>query len=127
VSEEKRNEPDLSALVGQLLADPAVMGMVSSFLGSASGGGAAEKASEGEAEEGSASPTTGLATLLPTLLGQRAAQGDPPKPSDPPRGEGDSRRALLTAIRPYLNPRRQQAVDAFLQLGRMRDLLRPLR
>ena len=59
-------------------------------------------------------PSPELLQILPAfmaLLGHGSeAKGETPKASD-------KRCALLSALRPYLNVRRQEAIDTFLRLG----------
>ena len=47
-------------------------------------------------------------------------------PSPPPKGESDSRTALLCAMKPYLSSDRRQAIDYIVKLGRLGDILKTL-
>lgn len=89
-----------------------------------------------------------LMTKLPTIISavkpfmeMMSAQGSP-KTDAPPtttpvsspiklqgpphRGEGDSRTALLCAMKPYLSSDRRQAIDYIVKLGRLSDILKTL-
>ena len=65
---------------------------------------------------------------VPASLPQQADM-PPPKESPPPHaGKGggchERRIALLCALRPYLSPRRQEAIDYILRMDRMGKLFR---
>lgn len=47
-------------------------------------------------------------------------------PSPAHKGEGDSRTALLCAMKPYLGEERRQAIDYIVKLGRLGDILKTL-
>ena len=87
-----------------------------------------------------------LMTKLPTIISavkpfmeMMSAQGSPPqeaaptlapsppKPQiSPSKGDGDSRTALLCAMKPYLSSERRQAIDYIVKLGRLGDILKTL-
>ena len=50
----------------------------------------------------------------------------PIKLPSPQRGEGDSRTALLCAMKPYLSAERSRAIDYIVKLGRLGDILKTL-
>lgn len=47
-------------------------------------------------------------------------------PSPAHKGDGDSRTALLCAMKPYLGEDRRQAIDYIVKLGRLGDILKTL-
>ena len=47
-------------------------------------------------------------------------------PPPPQKGGGDSRTALLCAMKPYLSAERSQAIDYIVKLGRLGDILKTL-
>ena len=49
-----------------------------------------------------------------------------PRASNPQREHGDSRTALLCAMKPYLSAERRQAIDYIVKLGRLGDILKTL-
>jgi hypothetical protein len=54
------------------------------------------------------------------------APSSPKLQGSPHRGEGDSRTALLCAMKPYLSSERRQAIDYIVKLGRLGDILKTL-
>ncbi len=47
-------------------------------------------------------------------------------PTSSPKGGGDSRAALLCAIKPYLSQDRQNAIDYIIKISRLGDILKTL-
>ncbi len=67
---------------------------------------------------GASSPVT-AALSPPTAQGTQAMTVKPDQRSD-------SRTALLSAMKPYLSPERQNAIDYIVKLGRLGDILKTL-
>lgn len=69
--------------------------------------------------------------LRPMIGGEASPPPPPPRKEAPPPKTGEKRGgcherriALLCALRPYLNPRRQEAIDYILRMDRMGKLFR---
>ena len=126
------SSPDLSALLGSLLGNG----------GSAEGGGASSNAMrEGI---GAVLNDPQMMAKLPDMIemlrpmmagrtdGERSSRADAPQEKSVPavasadkgRGCHDRRVALLRALRPYLNGRRQEAIDYILRMDQMGKLFR---
>ena len=104
----KGKEPDLSAMLGTLLQNPAALSMLSSLLGGAIGGKGHTKGDACDEDCPKAPP------LLP--------------PVPPPRQEPcDPRVGLLNALRPYLSPARCDTIDSMLRILELMELLRKRR
>ena len=106
--------PDLSALIGTLLANPAAMSMLSSLLANRGDGtkGAGVPPPQKEEAKGEAV----AAALMPPA---------PPPKSYPEKAIGEGERAaLLSALRPFLPPEKCDMIDGLL---RILDLLAIIR
>lgn len=105
--------PDLSALVGTLLSNPAAMSMLSSLLtnkaGSVGVGDASPQVEKMQSEAAPPPPPPQLTPAQPTFA--------------PIQGE-DHRTALLCALRPFLPPEKCDMIDGLL---RILDLLAIIR
>lgn len=112
--------PDLSALLGNLLSNPAAMSMLSSLL---SGMGAATPK---PTAEGGNTPDNALPAIAagPPCTGQGCPHPTCPPPSCPQAGGRDERAALLYALRPFLPPDKCEMIDGLL---RILDLLSVIR
>ena len=98
--------PDLSALLGTLMQNPAALSMLTSLLSGAlnNKGGHPQDAS-----------CMGECPKAPPLL---------PPSSPPPHKSQDNRACLLNALRPYLSPSRCDTVDSLLRILELLELLR---
>ncbi len=138
--------PDLSKLLDKLLAHPEIISMVAATLGGGGGSGtssATDTAAPQEAKpdppnesptaEASAAESppaipaglgdmlSGLSPLLSKLSGAGAGKSSPHG-----KGENDHRACLLRALKPYLNPSRQEAIDYMIRLSELSLLLKHL-
>ncbi len=70
----------------------------------------------------------GMGTAAPTAVPVSApsAQSAPAPPTVKQDKHSDSRTALLYAMKPYLSPERQNAIDYIVKLGRLGDILKTL-
>ena len=120
--------PDLSAAIERLMANPELISTVASVLG----GGKPFSPKEAvpppsELEQPPATPTSteskkevppdlqGLvATLSPFLSGAGGEKKD------------DPRARLLRALKPYVSPARQEAIDTMLRLSLLSDAIRQI-
>jgi hypothetical protein len=146
MAEERREEktaapeqgPDLGALLGGLLGgagasgglgdglnavlrDPEAMAKLPAMIEMlrpmmSGGGGAPSEAGEG----GESAPVS----LSPRVDAPPRKEAPPPKAGEKRGGCHERRIALLCALRPYLNPRRQEAIDYILRMDRMGKLFR---
>ena len=110
---EKR-EPQSAAIGGDLLSsllsNPELMTKLPSIIA------AVKPFMEMMGAQGSSAPEA-----APTF-----APSSPKLQGSPHRGEGDSRTALLCAMKPYLSSERRQAIDYIVKLGRLGDILKTL-
>ena len=117
----------LSEGIGKVLSDPQMMaklpGMIemlrpmmgNTVSGNDAGGAAAEAVKEHE-NGGERKEEAGREESSPSLLASAPHHGG--------GGAHERRIALLCALRPYLNPRRQEAIDYILRMDRMGKLFR---
>ena len=118
--EREKNTPDLSHAIDQIMAHPEWISMVASALGkSAEPSSVAEPPEEKEETPPSSAPTDSVAALTPML--SKLSQI---KPSA--NGGRSQRGELLCALKPYLSPGRQEAIDYMIRLSQISDLLKHL-
>ncbi len=130
--------PDLSTALEKILANPELISMVASTLGSnapASKTSPPQEEAESEApipssvEEKTESDTAmpvGLSdrfSALAPLLSSLSSGGEKGGHS---KGKEDHRACLLRALKPYLNPSRREAIDHMIRLSELSDLLKHL-
>ena len=118
----------ISAALDKLLSNPQLMNMVASALGSASSQNkdpASDNDGNSENDSVSASvsapPTPTLPsidTLMP-IIGKLSSTAD--------TRSDFKHEALLCAIKPYLNPRRCQAIDGIIRISKMSAIVRQLK
>ncbi len=110
------NLPDgFSEALSKLMANPQVLGAVASALGKEPPGEATSAPPPTE-EVPVPSPlpsTDAIATLAPLLAGL-SGSGKPPD---------NDRTRLLCALKPYVNPKRKDAIDTLLRFSGMTELL----
>ncbi|MBQ9086353.1 MAG: hypothetical protein IJY47_04110 [Clostridia bacterium] len=113
--------PSLSDAIDKIMAHPELISMVASAIG----------APDRPREEPSAAtedpspppptePTDSLAALSPMLSKLSQAK------HTAPRREKDARSDLLCALKPYLSPGRQEAIDYMIRISQISDLLKHL-
>lgn len=120
--------PDLSALLGSLLQNPAALSMLSSLLSGSlngagrPGGGPGEPGGPGGPCESPRreGPCEEDCRRAPPLL-------PPVPPKGPPAPPPDDRTCLLNALRPYLSPARCDTIDSLLRILELMELLRKRR
>ena len=134
----------LSAMLGNVLNNPAIMAQLQGVL---AGMGQNSSAPPPDREEDVPSPSpeqsaptaseseglmanAALMAQLPAMLGMLTSfsggQGGQGEQSNPPRPGGKSgtqRTALLLALKPYLSEGRCEMIDAIVNLSRLGDLL----
>ncbi len=105
--------PDLSGLLGSLLSNPAALSGIAELLGGlrpSPGSEAAVGEKKAEEREASAPAEEAVAAAaLPALL---------------PQGRHGERRVLLSALGPYLSPRRRRTLDGAIRLLEIVELFR---
>ena len=103
-----KETPDLSGLFGNLLSNPGALSALSGILGNLGGG-----AKDAPQSEGSEKEEEGKMPPFPTMLSL-------------PTGGGrhQNREGLLGALRPYLSPKRCQALEGACKLLEVIDLFR---
>ncbi len=128
--------PNFSQLLDKVLANPEIIGAVASAL-SGSGGGT-EKESESESENENKGESAAEASVkeeaantsadvsevmkkLPDLAKLLSAQGGR---SVSASGGYDRRAGLLSAIKPYMNPHRCEAIDRIIGFSHIADVLK---
>ncbi|MBQ9783804.1 MAG: hypothetical protein IJW44_04740 [Clostridia bacterium] len=133
--------PDLSQAIDRILAHPELISMVASALGGASAPAAPAASTDTDAvpvenprpadsgeslapkelepPASGADPAalmTSLAPLLSGLGGKGSGIGGKPK--------DDNRTCLLRALKPYVNPGRQEAIEYMIRFTQITDLLK---
>lgn len=128
--------PALSDAIEKLMANPQLISMVASALGGA-------KPPAGEETEAKEEPSAESAEPALPSQAQTAASSGSPAPSPElgkliatlspllsggsGGGKQDDRRAcLLRALKPYVSPHRQEAIDTMIRLSQISDVLRHL-
>lgn len=122
----------LSDTLSRLMESPEIAGIVSSLQGS-------ERSTEQNAENGGhEQPSAGInippdimeklpsmiAALSEMGIGSGGKETESPKPSGEKRKAGDKqRKALLSSLRPYLNPHRQSIIDNMLRIEGLAGIL----
>ena len=101
-------DPDMMAKL------PSVIEMLRPMMGESTGGGATEKSATA-AEVGESGAAKEAAQEIASPVFKAAGKG---------RSCHERRVALLCALRPYLNPRRQEAIDYILRMDQMGKLFR---
>ena len=105
--------PDLSALVGNLLSNPAAMSMLSSLL-------------SGMGQPSQKPPSPPDDTSVPPLPPAQPVCAQPgcPHGGCPQTAPRDERAALLLALRPFLPPEKCDMIDGLLRILDLLTLLR---
>ena len=104
--------PDLSGILGSLLSNPAALSSIAELLGGLRPQAAEVSPGEETATASAESPRgeeSAAAAALPTLL---------------PQGRHGERRVLLSALGPYLSPRRRRTLDGAIRLLEIVELFR---
>lgn len=68
-----------------------------------------------------------LPGVLSMLKPERSVAAGAPGPGKPPHPGCDRRVALLSALKPYMSPKRCEAIDYLIRINRMGDILRRVR
>ncbi len=108
---------DLSAALESVLSDPEKMEKAAAMAKELFGGGPAPSApgpeGTGESAQAAPAPAAGPEASIMAALGKAMARG----------GMGNSRStALLTAMRPYMRPEKQEKLDRAMQIARMANI-----
>lgn len=106
----------ISAALDKLLANPQLMGMVASALkDSTQAPPQSDNSSDGDMQD---VPVFSPDAILP-LVGKLSKASD---------GIGNAKHeALLCAIKPYLNPKRCQAIDGIIRISKMSAIIKQLK
>ena len=114
----EKSTPNLSDAIEQIMAHPEWISMVASALGK-SPTEAETPAPQKEEETSSSHPDDAVTTLTPML--SKLSQIKNPNP------KGKNTRAdLLCALKPYLSPGRQEAIDYMIRISQISDLMKHL-
>ncbi len=102
--------PDLSTILSRVTENPQAMNMLSSLLG---GAGSAEKPPKEESEVPAKESIADAKESVPAISAMK------------PRGSrrGEDKRRLLLALKPFLSPGRQSALDTLLLVLEATSLL----
>ena len=106
-----KETPDLSGLFGNLLSNPGALSALSGILGNL--GGAHEGAPREDEGKRTDAPLTDTLPPLPPIA----------PPGGPSGGHGN-RNGLIGALRPYLSPKRAQALEGACKLLEVIELFR---
>ena len=118
---------DLTGALSKLMSDPSLLATIASAIGGGSVGDASaavQKKEDGDIrEEPQADSSAALGNILPAMsklssLGSLAA---PPKSSP-----NDSRACLLNALKPYMSPKRRDAIDKLVKFSNLSELLKKI-
>ena len=105
----------ISAALDKLLANPQLMGMVASALKDSTKEPPPDNSSDGATQD---TPVFSPDAILP-LVGKLSRASD---------SMGNAKHeALLCAIKPYLNPKRCQAIDGIIRISKMSAVLKQLK
>ena len=115
----EKNIPNLSGAIDQIMAHPEWISMVASALGKASP--EEEKTEPPKKEEAPSSEPSAdaLASLTPVLAKLSQIKNPLPREKSP-------RADLLCALKPYLSPGRQEAIDYMIRISQISDLMKHL-
>ncbi len=148
---DKTNASPFSEALEKLMANPEIISMVASSLGSINQGEVKNEAPQSEdvsADEGikeaqentassteaaSASPTPNIGELMsslaPMLSALKSSGGGTATPigvKDPHAREAQNRAALLCALKPYVSEGRRDAIDYIIRISQVSDILKSL-
>ena len=111
--------PNLSDAIDQIMAHPEWITMVASALGRSPTEKEESKGSEAEAVSVPSDSTDAMASLTP-MLSKLSKIKEPDLKGKSTRGD------LLCALKPYLSPGRQEAIDYMIRISQISDLLKHL-
>jgi hypothetical protein len=120
LTDTEKSTPNFSDAIDQIMAHPEWITMVASALGKPPAEKESPKESEADKATVPSDPVdTAAAALTPMLskLSQMKA---------PPSGGKSTRAELLCALKPYLSPGRQEAIDYMIRISQISDLLKHL-
>ncbi len=136
MAEDDKGLPSpISEAIERLMANPQLLSSIASSLGAmrsvqepTSEEPREEKPKEEPKEEEPRAAATGaegdmgamVKTLAPLLS---SLKGAPPKGASP-QNNADKRSALLYALKPYVSPSRQEAIDYIVRISQVSDILR---
>ena len=122
-------EANLADMLSSVMGNPELMKKISDAVGAMS--------STDQPKETSAAPSVSDALSNPALMEKlpdvmamlRPMLSAPAQkaPSPPPSDAAHHRIALLCALKPYLSPKRCEAIDYFTRMSKMGDLLKNLK
>lgn len=110
---------DLSAMIAEVMKNPEVSRMVAELKANMTENSALENAAPAAAAPSGAVPPEVLAKL-PEMMAVLGKAGGKPSPAS---RDAENRRRLLSALKPYLNPARKDAVESILRVTEITDLL----
>ncbi len=105
--------PDLSGILGSLLSNPSALSGIAELLGSVRPPQSNEAAAGEPPSEGHEAAAPGDEVLATAAL-----------PVLRPQGRHGERRVLLSALGPYLSPRRRRTLDGAIRLLEIVELFR---
>ena len=107
-----KETPDLSGLFGNLLSNPGALSALSGIVGNLCGAEGRKPPPQGEEGRQTAPDAEGIPPLPP--IGPFGAKG----------GRHNDRDGLIGALRPYLSPKRAQALEGACKLIEVIELFR---
>ena len=122
---------NLSGLLASLLSNNELMEKVSSIIGT--GSAEEEKKEEGrnKTDMGTMLSDPVILSKLPEVISVLRPMLEPSAKASPPSGEHssavDHRTALLCALKPYLSPKRCEAIDYFTRISKLGDMVRNMK
>ena len=125
-------QPDLSGMLGKLLANPQIIETVASALSgereSAAPPMQADVAVVSEKEKSASPDIEAMAQRLPEIMGMLAPvlQQKGGVGSDKAHTVSDKRACLLNAMKPYMSPQRCEAIDYIIKFSQISEILKKI-
>ena len=121
--------PDLSGIISKLTEDPETLGRVMNLASSLMGNIPTDNKEAPPAENTAAPQTEGQIpafdpAMLASVLGSLGSPGGKPADGNKENANksGDSRTALLLALKPYMSPERAEKVDMMIKAMKLADI-----
>ena len=105
---------------------PDIMEKLPLVMAALQGAGAVQSQQKAEESSVKMPDMNEIASKLPQVMSALSAMGISGAEGRKPRGEDKNRKALLSAIRPYMSDRKKGAIDTMLGMGSLAEIIKML-